>query len=113
MKLETYSHTFYGLLPEGLCIKGKNFVAKKRFGSSEVSLTSSHNKNNYIKHLATATYYDETSGIWKTKFNRGYFPEHLDPSSQEARALDRLSHPTLKDHLKVVVPRIENFIYSL
>jgi hypothetical protein len=69
-------------------------------------------KDNTMHFLASAVGYRKNAqGIWEYRLDRGYFPERLDPESEEAKALDRFSKKTFGDRIKSIMPNLENALY--
>jgi len=56
-------------------------------------------------------YHKNSEGIWTSSLERGNFPEKLDSNSKEAKALDRLSNPTFREHIMAIGSCLENFVY--
>ena len=109
MKVKTYSH-IEGIFPEGLCVVGEDFVAKKAFGNN-FFLVEPHDINNQKEFLERAARYVKVDGVWVNHFGIGNFPKRLDSDSEETRALDRISHLRFKERLMAAGSLIEDYIF--
>ncbi len=115
MEVKTYSHNKgMRFTQEGLCIVGEGFVAKRGFGEKKVYLQPRGRKGSMAEFVsASEAYLKDKLGIWNAGFNRGYFPEHLDPNSEEAKVLNRLSRPTIRERFRGIAPCLENAFYLM